>query len=90
MQEKSKRPAAQQPPLALCRPHPPGVWEAAGPEPARDHVGRGSRTLIGGAGCRSQEGGVGEEMQGEGDGGCHRWASSPGAGPSGAGRGRFK
>lgn len=28
---ESKRPTAPQPPLALCRPHPSGVWEAAGP-----------------------------------------------------------
>ena len=50
-------------------------------------MGRGRRALIGGAGCRSREGGVSEEVQGGGDGGCHRWASSPGAGPSAARRG---
>nr|XP_054964372.1 uncharacterized protein LOC129397238 [Pan paniscus] len=61
---ESRRPAARQPPLELCRPHPSGVWEAAGPQPARGHVGRGSRALIGGAGCRSREGGVDEEVQG--------------------------
>lgn len=64
MEGESRRPAARQPPIKLCRPHPSGVWEAAGPQPARGHVERDSRTLIGGAGCRSREGGVDEEVQG--------------------------
>lgn len=46
--------------------------------------------VIGRAGCRSPEGGVGEEMRGGGDSGCHRWTSSPGAGRTEARPGRFK
>lgn len=50
-------------------------------------MGSGSRALIGGAGCRSREGGVGEEVQGGGGHRCHRWASSLGSCPSRARQG---